>query len=158
MVARCFTALGATALLLCAAARVVDAHPLHTTITEVVATPQTIRATVRLFADDLSQVLSRRAVRVASDSVVGAYVGAAFSILDGAQRMLPTRSCGVRRADDVVWVCLEARVTGPLEQLMLRNTIFADAFNDQVNIVRGTSGRSVRTVLFMRGDGAKRLF
>jgi hypothetical protein len=151
------TVLVATALF--ASARLADAHPLHTTLTEVTVTPatRTIRATVRLFADDLGSGVARRRGSAAADADVTSYVASTLTLLEGS-RALATRSCGVRRAGEVVWVCLEANLDGSSQTVTARNAVLCEVFADQVNIVQVTSGSSKRSVLFTRGDGAKRLF
>jgi len=134
-------------------------HPLHTTLTEVTADPasRTVRATVRAFADDLAIGLRRRKLDARSDADVTAYVASGLTIRDGA-RTVPTRGCGVRRSGDLLWICLEATTTAPLEKITARNAILCDEFADQVNIVQSTAGSVKRSVLFTRGDEPKRVF
>ena len=56
-----------------------------------------------------------------------------------------------------MWVCVEGG--GDVDgDLSLRNGVLCDVFPDQVNIVQVTRKTDKRTVLFTRGDGAKRLF
>jgi len=143
-----------------------EAHPLHSTITELVSdqTRGTVRATVRIFADDL-RTAALRSTRghvlptegLAWDAAVLAYVSSAFTLQDAHGRRLPLRSCGVRRTADLVWLCLEAdagRSGGPLR---VGNAMLCELYEDQVNVVQGTVGGSRRSLLFVRGDGLKEL-
>ena len=63
----------------------------------------------------------------------------------------------MRRTADLVWVCVEARSPAGLAPLSVRNAVMCDLFDDQVNVVQGTIGGSRRSLLFTRGDRAKRL-
>lgn len=150
-------ALGATLVL--ASATRVDAHPLHTTLTEVTVAPssRTVRATVRLFADDLAATMNSVGKPV-EDADVVTYVGAGFGILD-AGRPLPMRGCGIKRQRGLIWACFEATIASGVDKLSLRNTLLGETFKDQVNIVQVALGTaSKRSLVFTRGDGAKRLF
>jgi hypothetical protein len=148
-------ALGVT-LVLTSAPRI-DAHPLHTTLTEVTVTPSSraIRATVRLFEDDLAASMKRAGKPVENADVV-TYVGAGFGMLD-AGRPLPMRGCGVRRQSGVIWACFEATLASGVGEISLRNTLLGETFKDQVNIVQVVLGGAKRSLVFTRGDGAKRL-
>ena len=92
-----------------------DAHPLHTTITELTEqrAAGTVRAVVRAFADDFGTAVSRQARgrrggASAADDAALAYASARFGLVGGDGRALVLRSCGVRRTSDLVWICLEA--------------------------------------------------
>ncbi len=115
------------------------AHPLHTTLTEVSESRGVVRATIRVFADDYAK----------------ARVAASFAFVDGSGKALPMTSCGVRHAGDVYFVCVEA--VHSLDGLRLRAAMLHDLYEDQVNVVQATVRGSRRSLLFVRGDGAKAL-
>ena len=145
--------------------RTADAHPLHTTLAEVTVDQphQTVRAVVRVFVDDLSAGLSHQRpgsghVGAAIEAQATAYVLASFSMLDRDAKPVALRSCGVRRNQELLWVCLEGNISGASRDLSLRNAVLCDVFSDQVNIVQVGDGTNKRSVLFSRGDGTKRLF
>jgi hypothetical protein len=142
-------ALTATLLLLTVARA--NAHPLHTTLTDVAIASGNVRATVRLFADDLAAATKAR-----SDAEITAYVTRSLTIVDGT-RTLATRSCGVQRTHELLWVCVEATLASGGEQIALRNAVLSETFKDQINIVQVTRGATKRSVVFTRGDGVKRL-
>ena len=127
-----------------------DAHPLHTTLTEIAVTPNTLRATVRIFADDLGHAVGSRT----DDLGIGTYVASAMVFLDGQNRAIAARSCGVKRAGDLLWVCIEVTDARPMS---LRNTLLCEQFRDQINIVQIAAGGTKRGLVFTRGDGPKRL-
>ena len=143
-----------------AAFRMATAHPLHTTLTEISVdgTRHTLRATVRLFADDLAAALAKHpALRGANLNDRGAaYVAATLSLSSGTLP-LSMRSCGVRRSGDLLWVCIESTIPNAPVQLRARNPLLVEAFNDQVNIVQVGDGPNRRSVLFLKGDGEKPL-
>jgi hypothetical protein len=146
-----------TATLLLITALRADAHPLHTTLTEVSITPGTnvVRAVVRVFADDLASATGARST---TDVEVVSYIAGALSILDENGRRLAGRGCGVTRTGDLVWVCVDAAFTGSAARLSLRNGVLSERFKDQINIVQATLGAAKRSVVFTKGDGPKRLF
>ena len=146
--------------------RALEAHPLHSTITEIVEDRArgTVRATIRVFADDFG-VAVRRAARgrvtpsagAAWDSAVLAYANLAFGLLEANGKPLALRSCGIRRTGDLIWLCLEAPTSQPLASLRVRDAVLCDLFDDQVNVVQGTIAGQRRSLLFVRGDRAKPL-
>jgi hypothetical protein len=146
------------------ARRTLGAHPLHSTITELVEDRAhgVVRATIRVFADDFGTAVARMAkgrVSPASgaawDAAVAAYSSAAFGLQDAQGRPIATRSCGVKRTGDLLWLCLEAPTTQPLATLRVRNAVLCDLFEDQVNVVQATVASERRSLLFVRGDSYK---
>ena len=136
------------------------AHPLHTTITELTEDRArgTVRAVIRVFADDFGTAAARHARGTrAPDSAAFAYASASFSFADRAGHFLPAQSCGVRRTGVLIWVCLESRAPAGLASLAVRNAVLCDLFDDQVNVVQGVVGGARRSLLFTRGDRAKPL-
>jgi hypothetical protein len=143
---------------------VAEAHPLHSTITELTEDRAhgLVRATVRVFADDFGTAVSRAAhgrVSPASgaawDAAVAAYATSVFGLQDAQGRPIALRSCGIRRTGDLLWVCLEGTASQPLASLRVRSAVLCDLFDDQVNVVQGTAGGERRSLLFVRGDGYK---
>lgn len=140
-----------TATLLLITALRASAHPLHTTLTEIAVTPTTIRANVRIFADDLAQTLGRRN----GDAEIEAYVLSSVTFFDAHNQPLVVRGCGIRRDGELVWVCIQTPGTA---RVSFRTTLLCEQFKDQVNIVQVATGETKRGLVFTRGDGPKRLF
>jgi len=143
-----------------------DAHPLHTTLTEVTvdSAMHRVRVMVRVFADDFGTAVTRQAhlaavpVGRAWSDAADRYVSTAVSITDRTNRPVALRSCGTRRSADLLWICLEGTtLESPLE-LRGRNSMLCDLFSDQVNIVQFVAGAQKHSVLFTRGDGVRRLW
>ena len=133
------------------AALALNAHPLHTTITELVEDRPhgVVRATIRVFADDFGKA---RGNKPELD-----YVMSKFSLTDRAGRSLPLRSCGTRSTGELLWICVEATSADGLAVLKVHNGMLSDLFDDQVNVVQGTVGGARRSLLFIKGDLAKPL-
>jgi len=163
---RLTAALGLAMLGVLGAMEHASAHPLHSTITELVLDPSrgTVRATVRVFADDLRSAVARAAhggtlppTGAAWDAAVVAYATSAIALQDASGRAVPLRSCGLRRTGDLLWVCLEGGVARDVRTLQLRNTMLCELYEDQVNVVQGVVGGTRRSLLFVRGDRFKAL-
>ncbi|MEO6526528.1 MAG: DUF6702 family protein [Gemmatimonadaceae bacterium] len=161
---RMAAAIAATLLGVCALPRSANAHPLHSTITELTEDRArgVVRAMVRVFADDFGTAVARSAggrVSPASgaawDAATLAYATSVFGFQDAQGRPIALRSCGIRRAGELVWVCLEGTTAQPLAALRVRNAVLCDLFEDQVNVVQGTAGGERRSLLFVRGDRFK---
>ena len=143
-----------------------DAHPLHTTLTEVTAdsATHTVRVMVRVFADDFGTALTHHAHVAAAPAggawsdVADRYVSTAVSITDRANRPVALRSCGTRRSADLLWICLEGTTLESPHELRGRNSMLCDLYADQVNIVQFAVGAQKHSVLFTRDDGVKRLW
>ena len=160
-------ALLAGGLLVAAArARPADAHPLHTTLTEISYDPaaRLVRMSVRVFVDDFSAaVLHGRAaapgapIVLPPDTAMVRYLASRVALRDGRGRMITLLWCGTRRSGDLLFVCLRAPAARPPAGARLRNAILTEIFPDQVNIVQAALGGARQTVLFTPGDGAKLL-
>lgn len=127
------------------------AHPIHTTMTELVVDRArgSVRATVRGFQDDLGAAAGTRGLE--------RYVAERVRITDATGQLLASHACGIRRAGDVVWVCVEASYRGDPAGLRVANTLLGDRFSDQVNIVQVQLDGVRRSLLFTKGDRDKPL-
>lgn len=143
------------------AVHIAEAHPLHTTMSEIALDPRrrVLRIMIRVFAGDFARAValapSSRSTRDSAAAEL-AYVRGSV-VLSSGGRPLPLRSCGTRRAGDVRWVCMEADAPSSVAALRLENTLLMALFTDQVNIVRSMVSGTPRSVMYTRGDGAKAL-
>jgi hypothetical protein len=146
-----------------AAPRPADAHPIHTTMTELSYDPSAreLTATVRVFADDFSAAVkggrAGGAVVIPPDSAMLRYVTGRFSVTGRGGGRLVMRSCGMRRDGIVLFICLRGTAPGPLTGATMTNAILTEVFPDQVNIVQARVDGRRRTLLFTPRDGAKPL-
>jgi hypothetical protein len=137
-----------------------DAHPLHTTLTELTTLPDgTTQIVVRVFLDDFSAAVTRRVptpgapIPVPPDSAVARYLGETVLLTDGAGRRAPLVLAGMRRTDDLVWVTLRAPIVRSMTGARLTMRVLFDRWDDQVNIVRRLGARR-QTLLFTKRDGS----
>ena len=151
MVKRMLTLLGSLVFL--AGGARVEAHPLHTSFTEVTRDETTgvVSISVRLFADDFGAMLdSLRAIpafrNLTADQVAQAYFRRSFVLSSGAGPIELVWD-GMRTVDGLTW--LSARSKAPVinEKLRIRNTLMFDRFRDQVSIVRWSGRRGSRTAV-----------
>ncbi len=145
------------------------AHDYHANITDVKYNPRThnLEVAVRVFMDDLEQLLTRRAkTKVVYSSTSEAikkqlsdYLSTALTFELEKGKPLKTRLLGSEGEDaDVVWLYLEV----PLEQasfsqLYVKNAILTDVFTDQMNIVNVNYKGSTESALMQRGDVQKKM-
>jgi hypothetical protein len=145
-------------LLLVAAPRAADAHPLHTTLTTLVLDGRGgASVSMRGFADDLEAAAgSRPANSIAQrDAALAVYVRSRFALRDQRGTALALAPCGVRREELLVFVCL--RTTAASAPVLVEQGVLAERFSDQVNIVRVERGGARSTLLFTRESQRKPL-
>ena len=137
-----------------------DAHPLHTTLTELTTLPDgTPQIVVRVFLDDFSAAVTRRVptpgapIPVPPDSAVARYLGETVLLTDGAGRRAPLVLAGMRRTDDLLWVTLRAPTVQSTTGAHLTMRVLFDRWDDQVNIVQCAFGARRQTLLFTKREG-----
>jgi hypothetical protein len=145
------------------AARPADVHPLHTTLTELSTDPSAhgISVLLRVFAGDFASAVTARASagsadRMPPDSAMIRYVFERFEITANGVGRVALRWCGLRRDQDVLFLCFHAGAAS-LSQGRLRNTLLNDIFADEVNIVRVNIDGRRETLLFTGRDVMKTL-
>lgn len=148
----------------------VVAHPLHTSLTEIVHDPakREIRLSIRVFVDDFSKAslawsrTSAAADRTKKSSSVAEtpllmYARATFVVADRTGRPLSLSSCGGKREGDLLWICFHASAPAGPAGFQVADRILFDLYADQINIVQASYGGKKVNLLFTRGDGFKRL-
>ena len=131
-------------------------HPLHTTLTEVASGDGTATVWVRAFADDFARGVDRQPVRPGVDPTL-AYLGASVAVWDREGRRERLTACGTRRSGDLRWFCLRAPAPRGLAGMRILVALQFAVYDDQVNVVQVESGGRRSTLLFVPGDGAKRI-
>ena len=131
------------------------AHPLHTSVTEVVAERGgQVRVAIRVYADDLRGA-AQDASALPPDSAVARYVRGRFALRDRADRPVLLRWRGLTRYEDAVIIRLQGTLPGGLPGARLANLLLTERFRDQVNVVRASWPGGSATLLFTPGDGGK---
>jgi uncharacterized protein DUF6702 len=140
---------------------VAAAHPLHTTLTEMVERSggSGVTIVVRAFTDDLEAAVHAGTASKAEpeDSLLSRYVRARLSLRSAAGDPVTLSWIGRRMTGDLTWITLQADVPGGLAGSHLRNAIHTDLFSDQVNIVQARFAGHSASLLFTGGDTEKTL-
>jgi uncharacterized protein DUF6702 len=131
-------------------------HPMHTSAAEIRQVSGRVVVTIRVFQDDLNTAVPGASAGHA-DSALAGYVQRTFEIAGRDGRAVPLQWEGLDRAGDVLEIRLESGADVALSGTAVRHGLLLDRFPDQVNVVRATYGTHTATLLFMRGDEAKRL-
>ncbi len=146
---------------------VLTAHPLHTSLAELVHEPatRTVRVSLRVFIDDFTTasvaharwLASRQPPRVvpAGQSPYVTYALAALSINDAAGKRVVLASCGGRRSGDLMWLCFRGAAPRGLAGFTVSSRVLFDLYRDQINIVQTANGGRKASLLFTQGDGLK---
>ena len=145
------------------------AHPLHTSLAEIVYDPaaKEVRVSIRVFVDDLTKAsnayaAAHRTMRVTSlpvvpDGAIIQYVRASFMVADRGGHPVVLASCGNKPVGDLMWVCLRAPAPAGPVGLRVTHKVLFDLYADQINIVQAAYNGKRISLLFTRGDGFKRL-
>ena len=138
------------------------AHEFHTSITDARYNPknQTYELSVRVFAEDLEEALSRRhkpTIRLdGSDRVnklMAEYLQThlAISAVNGTRAT--QKFLGAQEEADAIWLYLEiAAGKMPAGQLWVQNALLVEVFDDQTNILNLEVAGKKRSVLCRTGE------
>lgn len=145
-----------------------SAHDYHASITDIKYNPRTqnLEVAVKVFMDDLENVLSRQAkskvVYSSSSEAVKEQLSdylrtnLTFELEKG--KPLKAKLLGSEEDADVVWMYVEVPVQqATLAQLYVKNAILTDLFSDQMNIVNVNYNGETESVLMQHGDVTKKL-
>jgi hypothetical protein len=134
---------------------VLPAHPLHTSVTEVVADPGgRVEVAIRVYADDLSGAAGGTSA-LPPDSAVARYVRGRFALRDRADRPVVLHLSGLTRQQDAIVIRLDGLLPSGLPGARVANLLLTERFRDQVNVVRASWPGGSATLLFTPGDGGK---
>jgi hypothetical protein len=148
------------------------AHPMHTTVTEVVQEDAVGHASiqVRVYLDDFQAALppptgtaradpaaanSGAVNSAAADSAMARYLRATFALADRTGRPVRLAWAGAERTGDVILLRLRGEVPGGLAGARVTSLVLCERFEDQVNVVRAEYAGRTTTLLFTRGETAK---
>jgi hypothetical protein len=135
------------------------AHPIHTSLAELVYDPSAkeIRISLRVYVDDLTKASASYSRGASADSAMISYARAYFGVVDRNGKLVSLASCGEKLVGDLMWLCFRGPArTGPSGFSVAHKVLF-DLYSDQINLVQASyNGRKV-SLLFTKGDGFKRL-
>jgi hypothetical protein len=124
-------------------------HKVHVSVAnlEFNRAGQSVEIVIRVFADDLENALSqhtKRSVKIdpttintnkqVGDLVVG-YLRDKFELRTKTGRQVKLNWVGMEGQAEMFWLYLECKLPGGLDGTQVRNRIFCEMFDDQVNIV-----------------------
>lgn len=133
------------------------AHPLHTSMTEVVSNRSgTIELSLRVFADDFTRAAAehwRRHGRTgAGNAPLADYAAHSLAIADQSGQPIATAFCGIRTAGDMLWICLRTQAPRRDSGFQIVNRVLFEVFDDQINVVRAKHDGRTISLLFTPGD------
>jgi hypothetical protein len=133
------------------------AHPMHTTVTEVVQQDPRghVSIQVRVYVDDLRSAVIPPDGTAGADSAMARYLRATFALADRTGRPVRLTWSGAEPNGDVILLRLRGEVPGGLAGSRVTSLVLCERFEDQVNVVRAEYAGRTTTVLFTRGATAK---
>lgn len=149
-----------TAFLVGVLPSVANAHPIHTTLTKVAIDARGVTFNVRAFADDFSATVATFAGRKppADSSAplpnVLRYAQTFFTVTSADGKTVALESCGVKRANELYWLCFRVALPNGVKGARMRNQMLTELHADQVNIVQMEPPAARRTMLFTKGSAA----
>jgi hypothetical protein len=154
----------ALAASLTAAAPAPAAHTFHTSLMQMDynAAEQSVEIAVQVFAHDLETILSRRARRRVrldrtpdAQALTFAYLREAVNIKNREGQDKTLSWVGMESKADAVWLYLETKMPEGLAGAQIRNRIFFDLLDDQVNLIHLKYEGRKADLVFKPGDGFK---
>ncbi len=144
-------------------------HKIHVSVAQVEFNQksQSVEIVVRVYADDLENALSQQAKRqikidpatAKNDKRIGeaviAYLRDNFELKSKSGRPVKLGWVGIESQADMFWLYVEGKMLDGLDGSQLRNRIFFDLFDDQVNIVNTKIQNKQIGLMFEPKDGFK---
>jgi hypothetical protein len=146
-------------------------HKIHVSVAQIEfnQSKQSVEIVIRVFSDDLENALSqysKRQVKIdpataSRDRRVGemvmAYLRERFELRSKSGRPVKLNWIGLEGQMDMFWLYAAGRLPGGLEGTQLRNKIFCELFDDQVNIVNAKHQGKQLGLIFEPKDDFKNL-
>ena len=150
-------------------------HKVHVSVSQLEYNQkaQSVEIVLRVYADDLENALSQHAKRqVKLDpttankdkrvvETVMAYLRDNFQLKDKAGRAVRLNWVGMEWQTDMYWLYVEGKMpavpanSNALEGAQLKNKVFSELFDDQVNIVNAKIQNKQFGLMFESKDGFK---
>ncbi|HEV7843988.1 MAG TPA: DUF6702 family protein [Pyrinomonadaceae bacterium] len=154
-------------LVMCAAPLSSAAHTFHTSLMsmEYNSSEQLLEISLQVYTHDLENALTRRrGQHVLIDktpdapALILAYLQEAVNLKNSAGDVKPFAWVGMEAQSDRVLLYFEARMPEGITGALLRNRIFFDLLDDQINLVHLKQEDKKSDLVFKPGDGFKPLF
>ncbi|HEY0406873.1 MAG TPA: DUF6702 family protein [Pyrinomonadaceae bacterium] len=143
------------------------AHTFHTSLMSIEYNrqEQLLEISLEVYAHDLETILAKRSgknVRLdktaEAEPLVFAYLQEAVNIKNGAGDAKPLAWVGMETQTDRVWLYFESKMPEGLTGAQLRDRLFFDLLEDQVNLVHLKDEDHKSDLVFKPGDTFKPLF
>lgn len=144
-----------------------SAHPIHSSFAELThdRPSRQVSVSLRVFVDDYTEASHAYAQRLANargkpvtrGASLVEYALATFALSDAGGRRLSLQSCGGKRVGELMWLCFRAPAPRGISGFRVTSRLLFERYDDQINIVQASYGGKKTSLLFTRGDGAKRL-
>ena len=134
-------------------------HDYHTSITEIHFNKDTksLELSIRLFTDDLEQVLTaqNKGVKIkiednskAVDALIEKYIMKNLAIVSPQKEVKLARFYGKEQESDGTWVYFEIENCGNIKNYTFYNALMQETFEDQTNIVNIFYPSQKKTMVF----------
>lgn len=139
-------------------------HTFHTSLMQLEfdRKEQLVEISLQVFTHDLENVLSHRSGRkVSLDKSPDAarltlkYLNETISLRNRDGQLKPLSWVGMESQADAVWLYVETKMTEGLEGAELRDRIFFELLDDQVNLVHIKQDEKKSDLVFKPGDNFK---
>ena len=141
-------------------------HPFHSSVGDCIynAKDKVWEISIRMFEDDLTVGVGQftgasfsfqRTPQV--DGVLEKYVRNYFGIQVNQKRLTPYRWIGWESVDDMIWIYLEIPSEQELAGVFIENSLLADSFPDQTNLLQVVRNTQKKSYLFRKNEWVQRL-
>jgi hypothetical protein len=143
------------------------AHTFHTSLMsmEYNSQEQLVEISLQVFSHDLENILTRRngrKVRIDktpdATTLILAYLQDTVNLKNGAGETKSLSWVGMETKADRVWLYFETKMPEGLSGAQLRNRIFFDLLDNQINLVHLKDANKKTDLVFKPGDNFKPLF
>ncbi len=141
-------------------------HTYHTSLTRIDynAKEKLVEISIQLFTHDLVPALERQSKKQIDlektpdiDKIILEFLNANFVLNDKTGAPKTLQWVGKEIQVDTVYVYVQAASNEDLENFSLRNTLFFDAYQEQINLVIARFAGKKADLLFKAGDKFKRI-
>jgi hypothetical protein len=139
-------------------------HTFHTSLMQAEYNEQekSVEISIQVFAHDLENILSKRngkRIRLDktpdADKLTLAYLSEAVNLKNREGQLKTFSWVGMESQADAVWLYIETKMPEGLQGAQLRNRIFFDLLEDQVNLVHIKYEGKKADLVFKPGEGFK---
>lgn len=139
-----------------------DLHPIHISVSEVELNKDKLNWSVRIYKDDLLYALYGKVKdasvlddheKVSKD--ITAYIARSI-IIEENNKLLKWTLVDIQPDPEAIWITVSTEVLSTENiELVIRNKVLLEVYNDQKNVVHITSGDNTKNIIFEKGNDKK---